>query len=178
VFGLVCVVAAAALLSQRQPSYGREAAAPDAATNLEARVAAPIEKARPTAPMPRSPQPATPEPDPIEEPSIAIASKHESTAAPESTAIAAGLSSATITGCLERDGEGFRLEEPTGANAPMARSWKSGFLRKRPASVEVVDHKDRLRLDKHVGHRVAIGGSLDGRELHARSIALAEGVCN
>src|SRR5438445_12949903 len=36
--------------------------------------------------------------------------------------------SVTITGCLERDAEKFRLKDTAGDNAPRARSRKSGFL--------------------------------------------------
>src|SRR5438552_2533587 len=34
---------------------------------------------------------------------------------------------ATITGCLEKHGDGFQLKDTSGADAPKARSWKSGF---------------------------------------------------
>ena len=42
--------------------------------------------------------------------------------------------SVTLTGCLERDDETFRLKNTTGDDAPKARSWRSGFLRKRAAA--------------------------------------------
>ena len=38
-----------------------------------------------------------------------------------------------IEGCLEQNGEAFRLKNTTGEDAPKSRSWKSGFLKKGPA---------------------------------------------
>ena len=76
----------------------------------------------------------------------------------------------TITGCLERSDETFRLKDTTGENAPKSRSWKSGFLKKASASIEVVDTPRRLNLPKHVGQRVSVTGTLVDREMHIRSL--------
>src|SRR5690349_3841736 len=47
------------------------------------------------------------------------------------------VASATISGCLENDEGTFRLTEASGASAPTSRSWKSGFLKKRPAHIQL-----------------------------------------
>ena len=84
---------------------------------------------------------------------------------PESVAAAV-----TITGCLER-GEGtFRLTDASGSDAPTKRSWKSGFLKKRAAHVELADGVGTLNLRNHVGRRVSATGTLVDRELRARSV--------
>lgn len=84
----------------------------------------------------------------------------------------------TITGCLERDAETFRLEKTTGADAPKSRSWKSGFLKKRAVSIEVVDATNRLQLPNQVGQRVSVRGVLVHREVRARSVQRVAGSCD
>lgn len=101
-------------------------------------------------------------------PDVEVASK---TVAPE-------LSAVTITGCLERDDETFRLKETTGLDAPKSRSWKSGFLKKGSASVEVVDAAHRLHLTDHIGQRVSITGMLVDREMEGRSLRRVAASCD
>jgi len=76
----------------------------------------------------------------------------------------------TISGCLEQDDDVFRLKDTEGSNAPKTRSWKSGFLRKRSATLDVVDASNRLRLRNLVGQRVSITGLLYDRELLANTV--------
>lgn len=76
----------------------------------------------------------------------------------------------TITGCVVRDHETFRLKETEGEDAPKSRSWKSGFLKRGSASIELVDAADRLKLATHVGERVTVTGMLVEREMQARSL--------
>jgi hypothetical protein len=76
----------------------------------------------------------------------------------------------TITGCLERTDEGFELKDTSGADAPKARSWKSGFLKKGSATLDVVDPARTLQLADHVGRRVSVTGMVTEREMRARSI--------
>jgi hypothetical protein len=76
----------------------------------------------------------------------------------------------TLTGCLVRDDETFRLKDTEGTDAPKSRSWKSGFLKKRSASIEILDAANRLRLATHVGERVTVTGALVEREMQARSL--------
>jgi hypothetical protein len=97
-------------------------------------------------------------------------------AAPSSsvTASAPASSSArravTITGCLKRDDGQFRLVDTAGAQAPQSRSWKSGFLRKRPSKLDVVDPSNRIRLQDHVSHRVALTGIVNDGEMRVQAI--------
>ena len=83
----------------------------------------------------------------------------------------------TITGCLERDDETFRLKNTSGADAPRSRSWKSAFLKKGSAPVEVVDASKRLKLTNHVGQRVSVTGTLSDGELQIRSMRRIAASC-
>jgi len=74
----------------------------------------------------------------------------------------------TITGCLQRHGDGFRLDDPSGASVPKSRSWKTGFLKKSAATIDVVGMSSTAA--DAVGTRVRVIGVLDNRELKARSI--------
>jgi hypothetical protein len=83
----------------------------------------------------------------------------------------------TITGCLEQDDDVFRLKDTEGLNAPKARSWKSGFLKKGAAKVEIVDASNRLRLKSHVGKRVRVTGQLHEKEMLANSVRRIASSC-
>jgi hypothetical protein len=83
----------------------------------------------------------------------------------------------TITGCLAQNADTFQLKDTTGADAPKARSWKTGFLKKRSAAVDVVDASKRLKLSNHVGERVSVTGILVDREMHGRSIRRVSASC-
>jgi hypothetical protein len=100
------------------------------------------------------------------------ASAVESNPIPEATV--------TITGCLETtvQGDRYRLTDTEGADAPKARGWRSGFLKKRPAPVELVGLSDLPNLRKYVGNRVAATGLLTSRELHVRSLESTGPSCN
>ena len=76
----------------------------------------------------------------------------------------------TITGCLEQNDETFRLKDTAGADVPKSRSWKSGFLKKASASIQVVDAAHRVKLTDHVGERVSVTGRLVDREMQVRSL--------
>jgi hypothetical protein len=99
-----------------------------------------------------------------------------STGSPEPSSAAA----VTITGCLEGtvDGGEFRLTDTDGADAPKSRGWRSGFLKKRPAAVELVNIRDTSAFRRLVGHRVVTTGLLGSRELSVHSIASAGGTCD
>jgi len=114
---------------------------------------------------------------------IAASNARTAVAVPESassttTATATATATATVSGCLERDGDSFRLKDVSGADAPKARSWKSGFLKKGPAAIEVVDGSRALRLSDQVGRRVSVTGVLAGRELTARSLRRVAATCD
>jgi hypothetical protein len=94
---------------------------------------------------------------------------------PEQQVDAAG-SAVTVTGCLERDDDSFRLTDTTGDDAPKARSWKSGFLVKRRASIALVD-SERVSLPPYVGARVAVTGTLENRAMRVVSLQRIGPVC-
>ncbi len=113
----------------------------------------------------------------------AVAAKPAATAVPQPQASAAAapanqtadqeserLATVTVTGCVDSDEGAFRLIDASGADAPTARSWKSGFLKKRPASIALEDAAGTLALRSHVGRRVAATGTLIDREMRARSL--------
>jgi len=84
----------------------------------------------------------------------------------------------TITGCLEQDNDVFKLKDTEGADAPQSRSWKSGFLKKRPATITVVDASHRWKLEKHVGERISVSGSLADREMQLKSLSRVATSCS
>jgi hypothetical protein len=83
----------------------------------------------------------------------------------------------TITGCLESDDQIFKLKDTTGLDAPTSRSWKTGFLKKRSASIEVSDTANGVSLTNHVGQRVALTGTLVEREMNVRSVRRLANSC-
>jgi hypothetical protein len=111
------------------------------------------------------------------------------TSTEESTQTAAELESATtadvqnvvpvtITGCLELDDATFWLKDTAGGNVPKSRSWKSGFLRRRPSSIQLVDGTHTLNLKTYVGQRIEATGMLLNREMRARSLQPVAASCN
>ena len=92
------------------------------------------------------------------------------TSAPDAASATAKAAAATVTGCLERTDEGFRMKDTSGADAPKSRSWKSGFLKKGSATLDVVDASHTLQLANFVGRRVSVTGALVDREMRARSV--------
>jgi hypothetical protein len=88
--------------------------------------------------------------------------------------------SVTLSGCLEATvaGDQFRLTDTDGADAPKARGWRSGFLKKRSAPVDLVELSDPVGLRKYVGLRVTATGLLTNRELRVRSLQAAGTSCN
>jgi len=91
-------------------------------------------------------------------------------------AVETGLT--TVSGCLDDDDKALRLKDVAGADAPKTRSWKSGFFRKRAASIAVVDPAGRLSLASHVGERVSLTGRLDDRQMQVRSIERLASSCD
>jgi hypothetical protein len=78
---------------------------------------------------------------------------------------------------VESDKEAFWLKDPSGADVPHSRSWKSGFLKKRPAPIELIDATTRLKLPGYVGQRIAATGTLMNREMHANFIERVSASC-
>jgi len=101
-------------------------------------------------------------------------------AAPSLASALSAPSAVTVTGCLEisTDGNDFRLADTEGADAPKARSWRTGFMRKRTAPVALVGTPDPLALKSSVGKRVAATGVLTSRELQVSSVRVVGSYCN
>lgn len=98
--------------------------------------------------------------------------------APAFSAPVQKVASVTITGCLEHDEEAFWLSDASGADAPTARSWKSGFLKKRPSRIELIDAAHALPLTSYVGHRVSATGTIVNREMQTRSLHPLSATCS
>lgn len=89
-----------------------------------------------------------------------------------------GAGTITISGCLQGGDDSFWLKDTAGGNAPRTRSWKSGFLKKQSASIQLVDVTDALKLSNYVGQRVTATGTLSNRTMQARSLHRIGGSCN
>jgi len=112
-----------------------------------------------------------------------VAKAHEATSAAATKNTSAAPKAAkgpitTLEGCLERSGDTFRLKDTAGADAPKARSWKSGFLKKGTTSVDVLDPAESLGLANRVGTRVSVTGMLVDRAMQARTIHRVASTCN
>ena len=163
---VICVMAGGIAAASWQKDQAAKARARDqammmAADTVVGDTVAPVKKgakARPAAVMTSAPEPA---------------------AAPALTTMpsAGKKPDTTISGCLERTDDGFRLKDTEGENAPKSRSWKSGFLKKGSASISVTDPSRTLRLASQVGRRVTVTGTLANRELRAAAIHQVAPTC-
>ncbi len=122
-------------------------------------------------------QPLAPQADPKRVPDAKSVAEDAAAAASLADTAAQASPIVTITGCLERDDEAFRLKDTSGEAAPRSRSWKSGFLRKSPATIDVVDGANRVKLPDHVGERVSVTGHLTDRAMAVRSIQRISSSC-
>jgi hypothetical protein len=82
----------------------------------------------------------------------------------------------TVTGCLERKDDVYRLTDTSGELTPKSRTWKSGFLRKRSASIELIDAA-HLRLASFVGRRIETTGVVEDREMRVKTLRV-QGTCD
>lgn len=84
----------------------------------------------------------------------------------------------TYVGCLRVADHGDRvmLTDIGGPNAPRARTWKTGFITKRPISMEVMPVRG-MRLRDNVGRLVRVTGRRSGDDLYAQSITFAGATC-
>ncbi|MDO8677417.1 MAG: hypothetical protein Q7R30_02480 [Acidobacteriota bacterium] len=176
---LIGVLAGAMVLARRGPSVlAKTTAAQSPAENAPAAapkqlLVAPAKGTGRTAKTtPSRPAAATPAAKPV----VMAAATTPAVDAPAS-AVAQSPELISLTGCLQHDDGTFRLKDTAGADAPKSRNWKSGFLRKRAASVEVVDSANRLGLPTHVGQRVTVTGVLLNKEMRARAVQRV-GVCS
>jgi hypothetical protein len=100
-------------------------------------------------------------------------------AAPTTSATAASKGPfVTVTGCLEGADGAFRLKDTAGADAPKSRSWKSGFLKKGSATIDLADAAHATRLADNVGRRVSVTGTLVDREMQVRSMRRVSATCD
>ena len=99
-------------------------------------------------------------------------------AEPAVTTVSPKPEQVTVTGCLEQSNDTFRLKNTSGDDAPKTRSWKSGFLKKRPAPIGIVDSGRRLKLPAHVGERVSVTGVMMNREMQARTLQKVGATCS
>jgi len=97
---------------------------------------------------------------------------------PEAKGTVGRTAPVTVFGCLERANSSFRLTDTDGLDAPKARSWKTGFLKKGAASIEVVDPGNRAKLSTHVGQRLSVTGTLADRQMQVRSIRRISATCD
>jgi hypothetical protein len=199
----VVILVSAVLITARQPSQRVDpasvGAAPDAHASVESPAAetrseprkagvsrAPAKPAAARTDAAAAPDAKTPPVEPVKAAAVVPTTSTRSVepapiaAAVESPARtpARDMTSVTIMGCLERGKGTFRLTETAGEDAPTSRSWKSGFLKKRRASIEVLDPAGTLRLPNYVGQRVAATGVLVDREMQARSVRRTAGTCD
>jgi hypothetical protein len=166
--GVICVVAAAALIAARPQSHRADIASVDAPP--EEGVMTPRPEMKKTV---VSKAPAT---------KTTAAARTSTTPASVETRPTAesvkAMALVTVTGCLELEEETFWLKEASGGDAPKSRSWRSGFLKKRPPSIKLVDATNALRLPSHVGQRVAATGTLMNREIRANSLLRVAASCS
>lgn len=163
VLGVICVVGAAALITAGQPSPGADGAGTEAPRVVEPALASAAAVARVETRKPAASKTQT---------------QTAESARTSGTAQSPIVPNVTVTGCVERDGKTFWLQDTSGPDAPKSRSWKSGFLKKRPSRIELIDATNTLRLSNQVGQRVAATGVLADREMRARSLRSAAGSCN
>lgn len=118
-----------------------------------------------------------------EEPAPKHADTEPATTAPATAGSSVGMAAVapvTITGCLEIsvNEDQFRLTDTEGGTVPKARSWRTGFLKKRSAPVDLAGPSDGLSLNKQVGKRVAATGVLTNRTLKVDSVRVVSPDCD
>ena len=173
----MCVVTAAVLLASREPSPAAEFTPADVQLEPAAPLAAPAVPNQPARTRLDTKTPAAPDTRrPVTPPVVKSTKTLFPAQTVESETPARGA--VTITGCLERDGQKYWLKDASGADVQASRSWKSGFFKKRSPRFEVVDATKTLKLTSHVGHRVATTGTINDREMQARSLRRVAATCS
>ena len=201
--GVVGVLVFGALVVANQPSDKSQAArvsepaiteAADAALSEAEPISAPVQRPAPgpapaPAPLLRTASlPSTPTAAPaLEAKSVAVepvvdreparepVTEHKAGLQPE--AAETQLVATTIAGCLTQDDGRFVLKNVSGEDAPKSRSWKSGFLRKRSPTIELIDQAGTKRLAPYVGQQIETTGVLEDREMRVKSLRV-QGVCD
>jgi hypothetical protein len=103
----------------------------------------------------------------------------KSTAKPAATTSAkAATPGSSLTGCLENDGDHFKLTNLPEGQAPKARNWKTAYVTKSTKDIEVTGATS-LKLKDHVGHKVTITGTRDGdTHVKATSVKMVAKSCS
>ncbi len=184
---VVISAAAAAVVVGRQPSQpnvtAQDVQIQDAATvqSTPQKAPAPRAQARRTAPSATRATTAVPartvNVDATTAKAVAPASTSAAVSLPAPTAGVQDSPAITIAGCLEQDDDKFRLKDTAGTEAPKSRSWRSGFLKKGSASIDVVDASNRLRFPNHVGEWVSVTGTMVEDEMQVRSLQRVAASC-
>lgn len=162
---VVCVLGAAMVIAARDPSRPTATASTGSVQDTADAIPAVTAKPRTT---------ATPAATRASEVPATNASLEE-TPAPTAGRTPAPV---TIAGCLARSGDAYQLKNTSGTSAPKARSWKSGFLRKGGAAIDLVEAARTARLRDHIGERVSVTGVLVDREMQVRSLQRLSSSCN
>ena len=157
---VICVIAGGLMVAAQQQEAKRKNPAPTQFVEI-------------------APVPAAKSPKKVAAANTAPAASAAAAATPASTPAmpAAKVARATVVGCLEGEGVAFRLTDTTGADAPKARSWKSGFLKKGASPVKLVGSSNALNLAGNVGRRVSVTGTLANREMEAHTMHRVAGSC-
>jgi type IV secretory pathway VirB10-like protein len=163
IVGVVALLGVAMLIAQHDASNATASAQPSgvveaaSADRTPATSASPRVKKASTAPDANAPKAAAP-PAPV--PASAVVSN-----------------TITVAGCVERAGGSFRLKDPSGEDAPKARSWKSGFLKKSSKPIALTGVADTNVLASQVGRRVSVTGTLIDDEMRVHSLRRLAASC-
>ena len=192
---MVCVAAAAMVLAACEPSPPAIAPVPE---SQEAAVSPTAKKATTARVQPKKATASTATASTATAPKVTASKTSAAVVLPATTTTAAATTgrapapepaaskvlaqepeAVTITGCLEeRKGHTFRLKDVTGVDAPKSRGWKSGFLKKGSATIDLVDAANRTKLDNHVGRQISVTGMLADREMQVRSLQRVAESCD
>jgi hypothetical protein len=173
----MCIVTAAVLLASRENSPAAEFTPADIQLEPAAPISAPAVQNPPSRTRLDTKTPAAPDTRRPVTPPV-VKSTKTLFPAPTVESETPGRGAVTITGCLERDGQKYWLKDATGTDVQASRSWKSGFMRKKAPRYEVVDSTKTLKLTSHVGHKVATTGTMNDREMQARSLRRVAATCS
>jgi hypothetical protein len=105
---------------------------------------------------------------------VAVASKK-----PSSTDAKPAAADSTYVGCLRSEGDGQKLvlTEVGGKDVPQSRNWKTMFVTKKSAKLEVRP-AGTLALRQHVGQTVQVSGRRVDDRIAARSVKVVGATCS
>jgi hypothetical protein len=154
-------------------------AVPEPPPVMKVEPAPPVVKVSP-APAPEAPKPVSRPVEPVKvrtevAPVVAPAALKPAPVEVHQDVAATSIDTVTISGCLAHDGKSAWLKDTTGLDAPKARSWKSGFLKKRSPRIALVDGP--ANASAYDGRRVSVTGVLADREMRVSSISPIAGEC-